>query len=76
MSDAPEGERDPFIDLKERISYEMDKGEETANKTLENMASLINERLGDHMNDESVREFWESILTGMDEFEDDRDGSQ
>lgn len=76
MAEAPEGERDPFIDLKERIAYEMDKGEETANKTLENMASLINDRLGDHMNDEGVRDFWESILTGMDEYDEERDVTQ
>jgi hypothetical protein len=76
MAESPKEQRDPFIDLKERIAYEMDKGEETGHKTLENMASLINDRLGDHMNEESVREFWESVLTGMDEFEDERDVTQ
>ncbi len=76
MAESPKGERDPFVDLKERIAYEMEQGEQSGQRTLEDMASLINDRLGDRMNEQSVREFWESVVTGMDELEDERDVTQ
>lgn len=71
MSEAYDESNDPFLDIMDRISAEMDQGEHTGMHLLETLASLVHDRLGDRMDPDGVREFWESVLYGMDEASED-----
>ena len=66
MAEGPHGEQDPILDLKDRIAYEFEQGETSSQKSMNRLASLIHERLEDHMSPEMLQEFWEGILEDFD----------
>ena len=66
MAEGPHGEQDPILDIKDRIAYELQQGDTSSQKSMNRLASLIHERLEDHMSPEMLQEFWEGILEDFD----------